>query len=334
MKSALAAMFFSGAVVCASPLAASPEGRAPVLRLPIDCRLGTSCFIQQYVDHDPGPNAKDYRCGPRTYDGHDGTDFRLPTIAAQQRGVAVLAAADGTVHATRNDSADHLVASAADRMAISGKECGNGVLIDHADGWTTQYCHMAKGSVSVTPGQRVRAGDRLGLVGLSGDTQFPHLHIGVRHGAIKIDPFAPDLESGACRANAGGNSLWADDLAGPLAYHATEIINVGFAGSPPRGEAVDAESVQALTAGSDAMVFFGRAIGLRKGDVMRIEIVGPTGKKLVENVTSMDTDKAQWFEFAGKRRETGGWPSGIYTGTCTVQRGGEPVVSRAVVARL
>ena len=67
------------------------------LQVPVDCRVGESCFIQQYADHDPGPGAKDYRCGSLTYDGHDGTDFRLPTTAAQRAGVKVLAAADGMV---------------------------------------------------------------------------------------------------------------------------------------------------------------------------------------------------------------------------------------------
>src|SRR5262249_35663984 len=47
------------------------------LGLPIDCEVGRSCVIQNYVDHDPSPNARDYQCGTLTYDGHNGTDFRL-----------------------------------------------------------------------------------------------------------------------------------------------------------------------------------------------------------------------------------------------------------------
>ena len=33
------------------------------LALPIDCEIGRSCFIQNYVDHDISPNARDYQCG-------------------------------------------------------------------------------------------------------------------------------------------------------------------------------------------------------------------------------------------------------------------------------
>src|SRR5262249_14978919 len=65
------------------------------LGAPIDCEIGRTCFVQNYVDHDPSPGAKDYQCGTLTYDGHNGTDFRLPTLAAQRSGVNVLAAAEG-----------------------------------------------------------------------------------------------------------------------------------------------------------------------------------------------------------------------------------------------
>ena len=64
---------------------AQPE-RPLTLEVPLACRFGETCFIQQYFDHDPGPGAKDYRCGPMVYDGHDGARMR-PHHAQQQRGV-------------------------------------------------------------------------------------------------------------------------------------------------------------------------------------------------------------------------------------------------------
>src|SRR5882672_4869913 len=67
------------------------------LEVPLACRFGETCFIQQYFDHDAGPGAKDYRCGVMVYDGHDGVDLRVPTMTEQQRGVEVLAAASGVV---------------------------------------------------------------------------------------------------------------------------------------------------------------------------------------------------------------------------------------------
>lgn len=34
------------------------------LTFPVDCTLTETCFIQQYVDHDAGPQARDFTCGP------------------------------------------------------------------------------------------------------------------------------------------------------------------------------------------------------------------------------------------------------------------------------
>ena len=72
-------------ICAAAGLAQSPSDAAappPVLNWPIACQLGRDCFIQHYVDQDPGPGAKDYRCGVMTYDKHNGVDIRLPSLAA------------------------------------------------------------------------------------------------------------------------------------------------------------------------------------------------------------------------------------------------------------
>ncbi len=76
------------------------------LGLPIACEVGQTCFIQNYVDHDPSAGARDYMCGHETSDGHDGTDFRLPSVAQEQAAVVVLAAADGQVLRTRDGMPD------------------------------------------------------------------------------------------------------------------------------------------------------------------------------------------------------------------------------------
>ena len=72
------------------------------LDFPVDCTLGETCYIQQYVDHDPGPGARDFTCQGLSYDGHKGTDIALPTLAAMAQGVRVRAAAPGVVRARRD----------------------------------------------------------------------------------------------------------------------------------------------------------------------------------------------------------------------------------------
>lgn len=104
-------------------------GAPPELGIPIECEIGKTCFIQNYVDRDSSDGTKDYACGTETYDGHRGTDIRLVDTAAARDGVAVVAAAPGVVAATRDGVADRLIKTPEDRQAIAGKECGNGVVV-------------------------------------------------------------------------------------------------------------------------------------------------------------------------------------------------------------
>ncbi len=54
---------------------------------------------------------------------------------------------------------------------------GNLVMIEHAVGVYSVVCHLARGSVKVSEGGRVRSGDVLGACGNSGRSPKPHLHI-------------------------------------------------------------------------------------------------------------------------------------------------------------
>ena len=152
----------------------------------MDCKPGTSCFLQNYVDHDAGSAARDHRCAAQTYDGHKGTDIRLRDRTAMEQGVNVLAAARGTVKGVRDGLPDVSIRNAGTE-AIKGRECGNGVVIDHGDGWVTQYCHMRSRSIKVRQGDTVKAGTPLGLIGLSGMTEFPHLHFEVHIDGQHVD---------------------------------------------------------------------------------------------------------------------------------------------------
>jgi murein DD-endopeptidase MepM/ murein hydrolase activator NlpD len=184
---------------------------------------------------DASDKVRDYRCGGRSYDGHDGTDIRIRNLEIQRQGVEVLAAASGRVIGGRNDMEDVSVETVG-KAAIAGKECGNGVVLEHEGGWRTQYCHMAKGSVRVKIGDQMTAGQPIGLVGLSGDTEFFHLHFTVRHREKTVDPFAYSAAENSC---GGGRSIWAASLAEQTQYRPGEIIDYGFAGIAPTMELME-----------------------------------------------------------------------------------------------
>jgi hypothetical protein len=58
---------------------------------------------------------------------------------------------------------------------------GNYVLVEGAEG-VALYAHLRRGSVRITTGQRLAAGDVLGAVGNSGNSTMPHLHFHLMDG--------------------------------------------------------------------------------------------------------------------------------------------------------
>ncbi len=325
MRAALAsAVLIAGGLLS---LGAAPATPPIILESPIGCRVGEVCQIQQYFDHDPGPAAKDYRCTGETYDGHDGTDIRVPDMAAVRRGVPVLASAAGTVRGGRDGMEDVNVSKIGGRAAVANRECGNGVVIVHPGGWETQYCHMRKGSVLVKAGQAVSTGQTLGMVGMSGDAEFPHVHLSVRHGADKIDPFAYGAAPGAC---ATGASLWSKTAQAQFAYRSPAVLNTGFSAGAVSGDEVEAAAVSPATRQGAGLVAYVRAIGLKQGDVAALRLSGPNGAEVGANTSApMNHDKAEWLMFAGRKRPAEGWAAGRYHAIFEVRRQGKIVLTRA-----
>ena len=289
------------------------------LDLPVDCTLGQSCYIQNYVDRDPGPGTRDVGCGTLSYNGHKGTDFALPTVAAMRAGVKVLAAAAGTVRAVRDGEPDRAFV---DGVSVAGRECGNGIVIKDGDGWETQYCHMRDGSISVKPGQVVAAGDVLGLVGQSGKAEFPHLHLSLRHDGKTVDPFDPDMRQ-ACATDIAAQELWAE----PIAYVPTGVLQVGFASQPPSYDAVKQGLAPNTTLPADgpALVVWLYGFGAQTGDQIKTRITGPDGLSFAHDA-EMKKSQALFFQFFGRKTPASGWPAGRYRAQVEILRAG-PVVA-------
>ncbi|PVE24532.1 M23 family peptidase [Microvirga sp. KLBC 81] len=300
------------------------------LRFPVACEVGRTCFIQHYVDHIADSGIGDYRCGTLTYDGHDGTDIRVPTTAAMKAGVDVVAAADGKVLRTQ-DSMEDVSIMGRGRESVENTECGNGAVVDHGNGWQTQYCHMAKSSLAVKPGEMVKAGDRIGRIGLSGATEFPHLHFTVRKDGKVVDPFTSGPASQACGAGQQA-SLWEPSVQSALAYQAGSVLNKGFAPGPVTMEAIESGSAEqnTPTTTSPALVAYARAIGLKGGDVQVLTLFDTDGKPIAQNkAPPLDRDKAQWMIFAGIRQPAGGFRPGLYRAIYRVERDGKPAIEQA-----
>ena len=172
---------------------------------------------------------------------------------------------------------------------------------------------MAKGSVRVKVGDQMTTGQPIGLVGLSGDTEFFHLHFTVRRDGKIVDPFAYGAPENSC---SGGRSIWAASLGEQTQYRPGEIIDYGFAGIAPTMELIESGEIgkHPVTPGSDALVAYVRAIGLQAGDQQFLAVQGPNGAAVsAANLPALDRDKAQFLVIAGKKRTEAAWPAGRYT---------------------
>jgi hypothetical protein len=283
------------------------------LQLPLACEPGVSCHVQNHFDHDAGPGFRDYACGELGYDGHDGVDLRLPNQARMREGVAVLAAAPGVVRAIRDEMPDISIRETG-LDAVKGREAGNGVVIRHEGGWETQYSHLRRGSVRVRPGESVTAGQPLGLVGLSGKTEFPHLHFSVRFQGRPVDPFVGLDRSRQC--GVGSEPLWDEPTLKMLGYQPTGLLQAGFASQPPTLKAVEQGQLAGIEIARDspALLFWVELFGARAGDHGTLELYGPDGRLLANKVDDFARNKARWFSYAGSKRKQPVWPAGEYRG--------------------
>jgi murein DD-endopeptidase MepM/ murein hydrolase activator NlpD len=94
---------------------------------------------------------------------HSGLDFAAPT------GTPVKSPADG-------------------RVLLIGDYYFNGltIFIDHGQGVISMFCHLSQ--IELLPGDMVKRGDKVGLVGNTGRSTGPHLHWNVSINNARVDP--------------------------------------------------------------------------------------------------------------------------------------------------
>ncbi len=249
---------------------------------PIAGLQGEDFFVVNHVDHDSSAGIRDYACGTKTYDGHQGTDFTLRSFAQMDSGVAILAAADGLV--TR------VVDSLFDRNKVSVVErgFGNWIEVSHGDGWYTYYAHLRTGSAVVEPGDSVRAGEAIAQVGSSGNSSDPHLHFEVwRVTSILHDPFG----EGTC--SEGRPSLWKDQ---PVYRTSYEIIDAGLLDWVPTLDTLRERPAtsESFAPPDTAISFWIHQEGIREGDRLKV-------------IWERSVDDRLWFEFETEAFDRDWW---------------------------
>ena len=135
----------------------TPEGkgmRKAFLRAPLDFTRVSSVFNPRRVHPISG-----------RVRAHKGVDYAAPT------GTPIWAAGDG-------------------RVEFTGRKGGYGnvVMIDHGKGISTVYGHMSRFGKSARAGTRVKQGDIIGYVGMTGAATGPHLHYEYRVNGVHKNP--------------------------------------------------------------------------------------------------------------------------------------------------
>ncbi len=89
-----------------------------------------------------------------------------------------------------NSTGCPVVAAASGTVVSAGyhPSWGYNVLINHGNGLQTRYAHMIPGSLRVSAGQSVSAGQQLGNIGSSGNVTGPHLHFEVYVNGTRVNP--------------------------------------------------------------------------------------------------------------------------------------------------
>jgi murein DD-endopeptidase MepM/ murein hydrolase activator NlpD len=145
----------------------TPLPDSPLVGLPLSGWITQGFGCSPYYTGIAGPG-----CSAEQPWFHDGLDIEAVVdtpVAAMMAGVVIFAGEDTTGPKCDDD-----------------RGYGLAVVVDSGSGWRTLYAHLAK--TNVTAGQVVSPETIIGAVGTSGCVTGPHLHFGLRHNDILVDP--------------------------------------------------------------------------------------------------------------------------------------------------
>ena len=234
------------------------------------------------------------------------------------KGFEVLAANEGRVLSIQNSIPDQILNEQV-KKSLKGNLCGNTVVLDHGNGWRTQYCHLMKDSVIVEPGEYVESGQPLGLLGLSGFTTYPHLEFILQKDDQFIDPFHSLKDKSKCGKQT--RSLW--KYSQEIPYSDSIVISSNFSETLPKLIEVmlGNHSPPFLTRDIKRLVFWVQILGAKKGDIHSIFITNQEGKIISQSLKNiLVTNEAVGIFSIVHNIGSGKFKPGLYKGNFVVER--------------
>jgi len=256
------------------------------LQSPIQGTYKKDFIIVNYVDW-AEVGIKDAYCGNKTYDGHQGTDFTIRSFKQMDSVIAVLASESGKVFMVVDGLFDKEFES------DTTKGFGNYVGIKHSNGYFTYYAHLKKGSITVTKGQNVTAGQSIGKIGSSGNSSDPHLHFEVWYDSrTLVDPF---------KGNCGNTtSLWKTnefdyDTSFGIWENGMYHNQMTLEKVKKRNFSIDCCPYVFPVTNVNPVGVWALAKGLRKGDELKANWYDPSNSVWFTSTTTLDQD--WWFYY-------------------------------------
>jgi len=255
--------------------------------------------ISAHVDHNPTVDTslyftinnplfnKDYNCGSRTYDtkagyNHQGTDIYTYPFGWNKMDnseVEVVAGADGVIIGKSDGNFD--------RSCRLNTNNWNAIYVMHSDSSYVWYGHLKKNSTTAK-----NIGEYLGIVGSSGNSSGPHLHLEIYNANRQlIDPWL-----GTC--NPTTNTTW---WSNQRPYYDPAINKlmitknlVQFKPSPTQDIYQPVDTVDLNDVRNTFFYCFGRDI--RKSDTLHFEIHRPDNS-LFDNTPFIFNNTAHFSSF-------------------------------------
>ena len=299
------------------------------LSFPVACNIGQDCFVQKYVDHFEEKDViKDYKCQMhRSSDNHKGTDIRVIDAIDIEKGVPILSIADGVVIKKRDGIDDKFVTNKEEADKVNSFGYGNVLVIKHNHGYNSLYAHMKKGSLIPEIGDKVYKGQKIAEMGISGLTEFPHLHFEILHNDKILDPFTGTQRKNDCDISTI-NNLWAkEDYKKLIDSQDARIVKTGFSTTQDidKYKVMHGEYDNIDIKQDDEKILFWTYIMLPElADKALITLYDPRNKVISREEYNFKKSFATFFQYIGKKKKKDElWQEGNYRGEVQLIRNGQ-----------
>lgn len=274
------------------------------LQFPVACRLMSDCWITNHVDLNNNINQiEDYMCGQKGTDNNKSTHISLGSKGAMEKNIPAIAAADGIIKTAEN----------------IGGFCGNRVLIDHGKGWESSYCHLKPETIIVKPNQKVKQGQILGAIGMSGQADWPRLSYAIMRNGMVFDPFSGGTTLEGCNPKA--KPMWISGVNPP--YEPAHVTSIGFTvGTVSNAQILNGtvKSAAVIMESTPQLSLYSLLMNIQKGDDITMKIIEPSGRILNEAKIIADSDRNYYPIYFSTMRQNRLWDKGNYRGMMTVTR--------------